>query len=322
MSLFFKIGYTLFIIISLLFLSIISYAQITILYPKERPIKDYHRYWLKRLQSDNIDIQYHYSRDKISYLLLKATAKTKQSIHIKHFINTLRYKNNYLKAINSKIVVLFHGKNGRKEDLLPLCERYIAMGFTCIVPDLPAHGDSKMAKFVLPKNYLDNILDDASKYIDLKDKKISIWGFSLGAAVAIKSVVDSKYKFNSMVLVSTFDNLENVVIDKTSTFFGTFIAKEFGLVLCKSLKNISNFDIDSLDSKKYAKKLNIPVLIIHGKKDSIVDYKRAKELYKTFASTKKEFILKPSSNHYTILKDVLKNYSKSGEFLIDELDSI
>ena len=306
-----KITYIFIAVVVLIFISTLSYAQITIIYPKERPLKEYHKYWLKKLLSEKIAIEYHQNRDKTTYLILKATKASLKSKRLKKYINNLK--------INREIVVLLHGKNGRKEDLLPLCERYIAMGFTCIVPDLPAHGDNKMDKFKLSKNYLDNVLDDASRYIDLKDKKISIWGFSLGAAVAIKSVVHSKYKFKSMVLVSTFDNLENVVIDKTSSFFGDFIAKEFDLILYKSLKTFWGFDIKSLDSKKYAKKLNIPVLIIHGQKDDIVNYKRAQELYKTFASTKKEFILKPASNHYTILSEVLKNYPRSGEFLLLEV---
>ena len=306
-----RITYLFIAIVILIFISTLSYAQITILYPKERPLQAYHKFWLKKLLDKKVEIEYHQNSNKTTYIILKATKASLKSKKSKHKAK-----------VDNDIIVLLHGKNGRKEDLLPLCERYLAMGFVCILPDLPAHGDSKLSKFKVDNNYLDNILDDASKYIDFKDKKIAIWGFSLGSAVAVKCVAHSKYRFNAMVLVSTFDKLKSVVEEKTSQFLGGFLAKEFDLALYSSLKSFWNFDIESLDSQKYAKKLNIPVLIIHGQKDNIVNYKRAEALYKSFASSKKEFLLNPNSNHNTILNEVLKDYSKNSEFLIEELNSI
>lgn len=42
------------------------------------------------------------------------------------------------------VVVLLHGRHGRKEDLLPVAIRLVAGGFVCVLIDLPNHGDSPL----------------------------------------------------------------------------------------------------------------------------------------------------------------------------------
>lgn len=37
-------------------------------------------------------------------------------------------------------LLILHGRKGIKEDYLPVAERFCAVGFVCIIPDLPGHG--------------------------------------------------------------------------------------------------------------------------------------------------------------------------------------
>ena len=42
-------------------------------------------------------------------------------------------------------MALLHGRRGRKESLLRVAERFTAIGFRCLIPNLPAHGESPVA---------------------------------------------------------------------------------------------------------------------------------------------------------------------------------
>jgi|GEM_PF-3411362 len=37
-------------------------------------------------------------------------------------------------------MLILHGRSGMKEDYLAVAERYRAIGFRCLIPDLPGHG--------------------------------------------------------------------------------------------------------------------------------------------------------------------------------------
>ena len=39
-------------------------------------------------------------------------------------------------------LLILHGRSGIKEDYLPVAERFCAVGFRCIIPDLPGHGNN------------------------------------------------------------------------------------------------------------------------------------------------------------------------------------
>jgi len=312
MRLFFKLSIKISILLLLSLGLIFSYYQYSLFYPKKRPLLKYHYYWLNRLKKSKISVTYHKNR---SYLIIKATKESLKTKRFRLLRENLILRGFKPKKINSLIAILLHGKNGRKEDLLPLAERFIAMGFIVIAPDLPAHGNNSNKRLSYNNIFIDSILNDAKKYINL-DKKIAIWGFSLGGAYAILNVANSKYNFSSIAVVSTFDSLENVIKDKTNTLFGTTFGDFLANSFISTAKLIYNSDLTKIDITKYAKKIKIPVLIIHGTQDRVIKYKRAKNLFRKFGS-KDKYIILDNSNHYTILNKINLLY-KSGFFLIND----
>ncbi len=40
-------------------------------------------------------------------------------------------------------LLILHGRTGMKEDYLAVAERFCAVGFRCVIPDLPGHGANK-----------------------------------------------------------------------------------------------------------------------------------------------------------------------------------
>ena len=83
------------------------------------------------------------------------------------------------------IVVLLHGRNGRKEDLLPVAERFVAAGFRCVLLDLPAHGDSPIESMSFGSSEFERqiprrVLTEVKSQFGLPDEPAVLWGLSMG----------------------------------------------------------------------------------------------------------------------------------------------
>ncbi len=305
-----KLGVFIGVVVFLSVGGVVGYYHYKMFSSSKRGLSGYHYYWFEKLKESHLSLKYYKNR---SYLIIKATSKTLSSTRFRLLRENFRHRGLGVERLNSHIVILLHGKNGIKEDLLPLAEKFAAMGFISIIPTLPLESNrAHKGVFNLEASFLDTILDDAKKHIDIH-KKIAIWGFSLGGAYAILNVAHSKYRFSAIALFSTFDNLEYVIRDKSQALFGKNLGEFIADIFIKSLRVIDKIEIEKTDITRYAKDIDIPVLLIHGSEDKIVSYKRAKELYKSFASKKKFFIV-DKSNHKSVLKWSL--LCKSGFFLI------
>ena len=307
----------------LLFLifTVVGYNQEQIMHPNKRALQPYHKEWLENSLKHSMNIVKHKSVDGTPYLIVTFNPSTPKSKRVKTIEKQLQQRAIELELIkqNSKTLVLLHGKNGRKEDLLPVAERYIALGFTCIIPDLPTHGESQIetvyyATTTKEQHYVDKMLDDASKYIELHN--LYIWGMSLGGAFAIQNVQHSKYKFKAMVLVSTYDSLDGILKDKSSSMFGNTLGGILYTLMRQTLNTFYNFNPKDSNSAKVAKKLTLPLFMVHGEKDKLISWERGKNLFKNFASTQKKFTLDKEGNHHNILVTKSKFYADSGVFLL------
>jgi alpha-beta hydrolase superfamily lysophospholipase len=299
----------------LLFILVVLYNQSTIISPPKRELHPYHREWLLHPENHSMTISSHHSPNKTPYLIVRYNPDVPTSKRIKALKKQMKLRT------NSGVLVLFHGKNGRKEDLLPVAERYIALGFTSILLDLPAHGKSPLSKLYYAttpheQHYLDEVLDDASKHLKLEP--LSIWGMSLGGAFAIQSVAHSNYHFRAMVLVSTFDQLDGVLKDKSTALFGSLVGEFLYKSMANSMLFFHHFDPAQANSAKVASKLNLPLFMVHGKRDQLISYQRGEQLFKSFASVKKSFTLDPNGDHHNILVTKAPFYAKSGKFLLEE----
>jgi len=216
---------------------------------------------------------------------------------------------------------MLHGKNGRKEDLLPIAQRYVALGFDSVLIDIPAHGESNQKRLYYgtkdyEKSYIDSVLDDILKYHNIDKEKLLLWGYSLGGAFAIQSAYHSKYNFKGMVLVCTFDCLEGVLEDKSKRILGSYLGEEVYKLLHWSLNKFYNFDISMANSLKLAKDIKIPLFLAHGEKDQLISINRGKRLFNQFGSSYKQLSIDKDATHQTIFITQKKFYAKSGLFLL------
>ncbi|MBK8091507.1 MAG: alpha/beta fold hydrolase [Verrucomicrobiaceae bacterium] len=138
-------------------------------------------------------------------------------------------------------VVLIHGRRGRKEDLLPLAERFCAVGLRCVMPDLPAHGDHPglIATYGIREAEIPALaLRDAEKKFRFHEANAFLWGISMGGAVCVRSAASSPSAWKAVVLVSTFDSLGKTLENQAQERVGSSLGKSGSLAWLRTFSGI------------------------------------------------------------------------------------
>lgn len=191
-------------------------------------------------------------------------------------------------------------------NFIPLLSRDLSKnGFSVLRFDFTGNGESE-GKF--EEGTYTQEINDLGKAVDfmlkLGYRKICLIGYSMGGAVSIIRASSDK-RINSLITISgvAYPNktLERI-LPSTKSFFRHLRSrfktinkkeknfkykkkklKEIGTTFWrkKQLLKISFFrDSMNYDCTKYAKKIKIPFLIIHGHNDDILPMQYAKDLYK------------------------------------------
>jgi alpha-beta hydrolase superfamily lysophospholipase len=218
------------------------------------------------------------------------------------------------------ILVLLHGRSGRKEDLLPIAERFAAAGFKCVIPDLPAHGDSplKSAHFAttaIERDIASMVLADARGYFNEMQVPAGIWGISMGGAFAMRAASHSPSTWKAVVIVSSFDSLDGVVADKLA-----FLPKPLPAMLDVSLGWMTRLrgglKLHEVQPGIWAKRVSAPTLIAHGDRDQVISMGQGRRLFEAVRSRDKSWLVVRGANHRNVLIGSTPLYASMSAWLI------
>jgi len=116
-----------------------------------RVLQDYHRKILNDPQQFGIFVREYEGPQKTPCLMVEPSAAPGEAKKGRAARELLARKGQTLRPWGEVrgTLILLHGRSGRKEDHLPIAERFCAAGFRCVIPDLPGHGDNpeKLATF-------------------------------------------------------------------------------------------------------------------------------------------------------------------------------
>jgi len=201
-------------------------------------------------------------------------------------------------------IVLLHGWGMRKEDLLFTAERFCAVGFRCLVPDLPGHGDnprpatnfgSTAAERELPAA----VCADAARHRPLAGRPC-LWGMSMGAAWAIQSAAIAPARWQRVIAVSPFDALEPVVFARAAAethAWSTLL--EPGLILATRCR--SAMWLPAVRPIDGAGRISTPTLIVHGTTDDLIPLAAGRRLFDAVAAPRKRWIEVTNARHGNVL---------------------
>ncbi|MFH1332214.1 MAG: alpha/beta fold hydrolase [archaeon] len=203
-----------------------------------------------------------------------------------------------------KAVIFCHGFMGFKEPFRFWAKYLSLRGFITLAFDFTGSGESDgyLTQGTISQEVSD--LDRAITFLKKNHgvKKVCVLAHSMGAAIAVISASENKD-------IGCIIALSPLVIFKGKPFkdYANKIADVWEskglceLVRCKRMRSLKlNFftDLKKYDVLQAAKRIKIPILIIHGDSDSVIDIKEGRILYDVVKVKDKKFYTAEGVGHY------------------------
>ncbi|MDA7798609.1 alpha/beta hydrolase [Flavobacteriaceae bacterium] len=189
------------------------------------------------------------------YMLKSAQKKRLQIPEIKKEIEILSY------GYSKKKVLLVHGWSGRSTQLFAFADKLLENGFMVISFDGPAHGKSTGRTTMMPE-----FLKTIEKINTTFGPFEAAIGHSFGAT-SLFNAVATFLDIKTFIAIGSGDRISEII----SNFAKNLYLKE------KSAKKIQSglekkwvIHLDDFSSSTVAKKIKIPVLVVHDKTDGDV----------------------------------------------------
>ena len=224
------------------------------------------------------------------------------------------------------VIVLLHGRKGRKEDLLPVAERFVAAGFRCLLIDLPAHGDSSIKTMSFGKSLFEQdlpaqALREIKQQFGLPDEPAALWGMSMGGAFAISAASKASADWDALMIVSSFSSLADVLETQIPNRWRGAV-EALMLLLNMERKLRSYPEVESIQPRRWIKSVTAPSLFVHGERDTYVEPLQGRGLYNAVTHKNKLWITVPDAGHGNVLATSMPLYSKMSAWLLEQFNQL
>lgn len=220
------------------------------------------------------------------------------------------------------IIVLLHGLSGRKEDLLPVAERFVAAGFRCLLIDMPAHGNSPVNTMSFGGSLFEQdlpaqALKEIRQAFGLPDEPAALWGMSMGGAFAISAASKDSADWDALMIVSSFSSLGEVlksqIPDKWQGAVGALMP-----LLDMECKLRNRPMIDAIQPQRWAESVTIPSLFVHGERYKTIVPTQGQQLYRAVTHNNKLWITVTDAGHANVLATSMPLYSEMSGWLLKQ----
>lgn len=290
--------------------------------PKRRALQDYHQSYFESPQEHGLLVERVELLDgHAPGLLVRADAGSGPAKRGQILRDQLMAEGLVLPAYGEikALLVLLHGRNGRKEDLLPVAERFCAVGFACVIPDLPSHGESPIATVGFGSREFEmelpgKVADAVKVKLGLGAMPEFLWGMSMGGSFAIHAAAFQPDRWKGIVIVASFDRLSGVVEDSMGIFSGMFSSLAGRLIVLRG-----GVDVNQVNPVDLAGRIASPVLVVHGDEDELISHERGEALFQA-VTAKKKFVTVPSGNHDHVLVTKAPVYAEMASWFLEPVE--
>lgn len=216
-------------------------------------------------------------------------------------------------ADKKRVVICFHGYTSKSlADFTGLTDYYFRHGYAMLHPDARAHGDSEGE--YIGFGCLDR--KDALGWINWviekcgTDVEIFLHGISMGGAtVLMASGLELPPQVKGIISDCGFTSPKEVFTHVLHTMYHL---PAFPVIPAANLvnKKLAGYGMDECNAKREVAKAKVPILFIHGSKDTFVPVKMCHELYDCCASPKKKLIVEGAAHGESYFKD-MKAYEEA-----------
>ncbi len=291
-------------------------------HPARRPLQDYHHEFLANPAAHGVALKAFTCADGTPCLMCEPLPGGEVGKR-GQLIREQMQKKNITLPPSAKIVgslVLVHGRRGRKEDYLLIAERFCAVGFRCILLDLPAHGDhpGATACYGVKEAHLPAMaLKEAVSRFGFDPQPAGIMGMSMGGAVSIQAVVKNEVPWRTLVLVSTFDTLDNAVRNQAASMLGSWCGAGLRSLAGPVYEWQTGMKIEEANSVALVPALKCPVLVAHGTADRVIPIDCGRRLYGALPEgIEKRWIEIPGADHDNVLITDFPIYAEMAEWML------
>jgi len=198
------------------------------------------------------------------------------------------------------LVLIFHGYAASKSQLLRSARALHDLGFGTLLVDFYGSGGSSGTGTSLGVVEARDVAATMSYARDTwPDRKLVLYGFSMGAAAILRAVAVEKARPNGLIIEASFDNLLNTV---TSRFHAMGLpGPPFAQILLFWGGLQWGFNPFSHNPVDYARAVTCPVLILHGARDIRVSDEQARAI-KGVMGEKARLVIFPDVPHMPIVE--------------------
>ena len=297
----------------LAFIIFIQSASHHIVSPKRARLRDQSHAIMAEPTQHGMTISSHINPDGTPYLLCKGLPLTGEKGRL---LRSQLSARNFKPSPQPSTLLLLHGHASRKENQLAIAERFCAVGFTCIIPDLPAHGEHPQQIGTFGKKEVPLLLD-LLRTVQSQHSlptKFHLFGLSQGGAIALQLAAADQNRFHSVVTISTFANLSET-LSHTASNQSPLLATLFPAVAW-NLQWQHHLNLKKISPSHAAENLTLPVFVAHGLADRFIPSSNAESIYQRLSHPQKRLRLIPEANHGNVLARGELIYADLCEFLL------
>lgn len=214
-------------------------------------------------------------------------------------------------------ILLLHAVRANKRTMLPRAQFLNALGFSVLLVDLQAHGESEGERISFGYREAADVHASVEKLRELvPDERVGVLGTSLGAASLLLS--DVQPLLAAAVLEALYPSIEEAVANRLRIYFGT-IGPWLSPLLLAQLSPRLGVTPAQLRPIERVSLLRCPVLVIHGTEDRHTTIQEALWLFAAVPEPK-EFYSVSGAAHVDVHRFGGKEYERRvGDFFVRHL---
>ncbi|MFA6908685.1 MAG: alpha/beta hydrolase [Patescibacteria group bacterium] len=188
----------------------------------------------------------------------------------------------FFRGTSPATVILLHGFSRSKEQLLPQAAFLHKAGFSILLFDFRASGESEGAYITFGQKEQHD-LEGALRYLrtrsDVDMRRLGVFGFSMGGAVALLAL--GKFpEIKAVIVNSTFSRMVAVIRQNFRAYLPKVPFFPFGWIVLLYIKLRTGVYFPNINPYKALRTMDPrPLLIIHGTKDERIPFREALELF-------------------------------------------
>lgn len=205
-------------------------------------------------------------------------------------------------------VILFHGYGGEKSSMLDRAYVLLDLGYDVMLPDFMGASESEGNQCTIGFKEAENVKTCVSYLQSKNTKRIYLFGTSMGAAAVMRAMYLQPLKANGIILECPFGTMRQTVRNRFEMMHVPYFPLGDMLTFWGGIEN--GFNAFTHNPETYAKKIQVPTLLMFGEKDDRVKRFETDHIFHNLPCRKtlKTF---PLAGHESYLNDYKNEWTET-----------